>query len=128
MAIEFNITASDKWFLGEDKILSIEVFETDGITPLDIFEWVGLEFVLRKIDRAPDEIIRKTRANGGIVVSGEFVADETNTQRAVMTFGSDETTDLRAGFPYRYSIKRTDVGNESVLTYGSITFLQATAH
>lgn len=129
MAIEFNIGIEKKWFLGEDKILSFIVFSSDGIAPIDFSAWT-IEFVVRKKDKSTDLIIPiKTFANSGLHIVGVFNVDPAvNTQRLIVSSPSDDTTLLKAGFPYRYSIKRTDTDNEEILVYGSITFLQATAH
>jgi len=127
MSIEFNIGVDKKWFLGDDKILSFTIFGSDGITPIDFSSW-QIEFVARKKTKPTSDLAFpiKSVSNGGLNLTGTYNADPlVNTQRLIVPVSSLETTSLKAGWPYRYSIKRTDSTNEEVLVYGSITFLQA---
>lgn len=138
MAIEFNITAADKFFLGEDKVIELTIFELDGTTPFDLSA-LPLEWKLRTSDAADDPalITKGITAGGvstGIAIIGIWNVDPAvNTQRVRITFASADTdplvtTDytLKAGRVYRHSLKRMDAGNEGILSYGSMTFLQAT--
>ena len=142
MAVELNITATDKFFLGEDKVIDLTIFGQDGVTPIDILA-LPLEWSLKKKDKDPDPgIIAKAITAGGvstgITIVGVFNAvPATNTQRLRITFLSADTDPdatsvlptpytLKAGLAYRHSVKRMDIGNEGILTYGSFTFLQAT--
>lgn len=130
MATEFNITKEHRFFLGEDKVLRLKVYEQDGTTPINVDGW-SLLYVLRKKDKDPDPpILSKTTTGSSpkISIEGTFNIDpEANMQVVLVTFDSDDTTNLEAK-TYRYSIKRTDSGNERILTYGGQEFLQATAH
>lgn len=142
MAIELNVTTSDKFFLGEDKVIDLTIFGQDGVTPIDLAA-MPLEWSLKKKDKDPDPgIVAKAITAGGvstgITIIGVFnVIPATNTQKLRITFASADTDPdvtsvlptpytLKAGVAYRHSVKRTDAGNEAILTYGSITFLQAT--
>lgn len=132
MAIEFNITTTDHFFLGEDKIISFSVFGPDGVTPLDVSSY-DLVWTLRKTDKSADAILTKTVGNG-LEVVGAYDADPAvNTQRVHVLISSDETDPevttaytLKTGVAYRHSLKRMNAGNEIILSFGSITFLQAT--
>lgn len=130
MANEVNITVADKFFLGEDKVLSFTVTDRAGV-PLDASTWT-LEYVVRKNDKTTVEAIpTKTKLNGGILVVGTFnVNPAVNTQKVQIFFPSDDTTKLKPYTVqvYRHSLKRTDVGEEGILVYGSISFLQAPSH
>lgn len=129
MAIEFNITAADKFFLGEDKIVDFTIFALDGATPFDV-TGLSLEWNMRRTDKADDPALLTKVPT----IIGVFnVNPSLNTQRARVVFASDDTDPLvttlytlKAGFAYRHSLKRKDTGNENILSYGSITFLQAT--
>lgn len=129
MAIEFNVTAADHFFLGEDKVLEFVVFDLDGTTPFNV-AGLSLEWNMRRTDKAGDPaILTKTPTVVGVFNSNPA----TNTQRVRVTFASDDTDPLvttlytlKAGFAYRHSLKRKDAGNEIILSYGSLTFLQAT--
>lgn len=128
MAMEFNITSKDKWFLGEDKFIELPVFAQDGVTPLDV-TGMAIQFVMRKTDRDKDPaIIQKTTAAGTITIVGVFnPLPNLNTQKLHIAFVSDDTTNLKP-LTYRYSIKRTDAGNEAIFSFGDLVLLQATAH
>lgn len=133
MAIEFNITAADKFFLGEDKVIDITVLAADGVTPYNIVG-LPLEWNLRKKDSASDPaLITKVPTVTGVFNANPAV----NTQKAHIVIASDDTDPLvtvglatpyklKAGFAYRHSLKRKDAGNETIASYGSVTFLQAT--
>lgn len=143
MADEFNVGAEHQFFLGEDKIIELSIFESDGVTPLDV-SGIPLEWSLKKTDKAADPgIITKGITSGGvstgITIAGVFNVDPSvNTQTVRITFTDDDTNPdvtsaleasaytLKAGAAYRHSLKRLDAGNENILMYGSITFLQAT--
>lgn len=137
MAAEFNITAADKFFLGEDKFIDFIVTGENGL-PMDV-TGLPLEWSLKKKDKDPDPpIIGKSTTSGGIAITGVFNADPLiNTQRVRVTLLDTETDPfvtsalstpytLKANKEYRHSLKRLDTGFEAVLSYGGITFLQAT--
>lgn len=132
MAIEFNVTAADKFFLGEDKVLEFTIFGPDNVTPLDVSGLV-LEWNMRKTDKAADPAILTKGVGTGLTIVGVYnVVPATNTQRVRAAFASADTDPLvsaivlKANVAYRHSLKRKDSGNENILSYGSITFLQAT--
>lgn len=139
MARERNITAADKFFLGEDKYLDLTIYGTDDVTPLDV-AGLPLEWSLKNHDKDPDPgILEKATSGGGITVIGVYNSNPaTNTQKVRIAFISAETDPfvtgvlvsgaytLKAGKQYRHSLKRRDFGNEGVLTYGSWEFRQAT--
>jgi hypothetical protein len=142
MAIEFDITAAHKFFLGEDKVIDLTIFGQDGITPFDVLG-LALEWNLKKTDKALDPgIITKgitaLGASTGITIVGVYDVDpEVNTQKTRITFDSNDTDPdvtsllvtpyvLKAATEYRHSLKRKDTGSEGILTFGSFTFVQAT--
>lgn len=142
MAVELNITATNKFFLGEDKVLDLTIFDQNGVTPLDVSGF-ALEWSLKKTDKAPDPgIITKgitaLGASTGITIVGIYSAvAASNTQKVRISFASADTDPdvtsvaatpytLKAAVAYRHSLKRKDSGNEGILTFGSFTFRQAT--
>lgn len=137
MAIEFNVTAAHKFFLGEDKILELTIFGQDNVTPFDV-SGLPLEWSLRKTDGASDPALITKGIGSGLTIIGAYNVDPlVNTQRVRVSFGSDDTDPLvtallatpyklKANVAYRHSLKRKDSGNEGIFTYGSFTFLQAT--
>ena len=133
MAIEFNLELEDEFFLGEDKVVDFEIFGPDDVTPFNI-TGLALEWNLRKKDSSPDPaLLTKTPS-----VIGTFNIDPgVNSQRARLTFASNDTDPLvtsqlvtpytlKANTAYRHSMKLKDPGNETILSYGSWTFNQAT--
>lgn len=131
MAREFNITAADKFFLGEDKVIEFTILGLDDVTPLEL-GGVPLEWSMRKTDKASDPAILASTPIGSIELTlvGVYSPNPTiNTERVRLTFvPADTRTGIKPGVPYRHSLKRTDIGNNNILSYGSITFLQATEH
>lgn len=146
MAVEFHVGTgtppSNRWFLGEDKVIDLTIFGQDGLTPLNV-SGLRLEWSLKKTDKAPDPgIIEKgitaEGASTGITIVGLYnVNPQLNTQKVRITFASEETDpdvtetleipySLKPGIAYRHSLKRKDPGSEGVLTFGNCTFLQAT--
>lgn len=128
MAIQFDVTATDKFFMGEDKILEFTVFGSDGVTPLDV-SGLSLEWNLRKTDKAADPALLTKGIGSGLTIIGVWnVSPVTNTQRVRVTFVPADTNGLKANIAYRHSLKRKDTNNASILSFGSFTLLQATEH
>lgn len=142
MAVEFNITATNRFFLGEDKVIDAPIYGQDGVTPLDV-TGLPLEWNLKKKDKDPDPgILTKGITAGGVstgitIVGVYNVNPAQNTQKVRITFASNDTDPdvtsalatpytLKPDVAYRHSLKRKDAGNESILFFGSLTFLQAT--
>jgi len=127
MAIEFNITAADKFFMGEDKIIDFAVFGNDNITPIDI-SGVAIEWKVRKTDKATDPALITKAIGNGLTIIGTFNPNPlTNTQRVRLIFVPADTSVLKP-LIYRHSLKRMDAGNAGILSYGNFTLLQATEH
>ncbi len=147
MAVEFDVTReAHNFFLGEDKVIELQIFGQDGETPLNV-AGLPMEWSLKKTDKALDPAIIEKSIDAfgvsdppgiGIEVSGTYdPSPEANLQRVIITFGSDDTDPdvtgllptpytLKATTVYRHSLKRKDPGNESILTFGSFQFRQAT--
>jgi hypothetical protein len=126
MAVRSDITAAHEWFAGEDKELHFTVLDADG-NPVDPTGW-ALEWALRR--RAPDAdpaLISKTTSSG-ISLSGVYNANPSlNTQRVVVAI-ADTDTDALSAATYKHGLKRTDAGNESVLTFGDAVLQVSAAH
>lgn len=138
MALTFNVTADDRFYLGEDKFLEFKVYEADGATPLDA-TGLALEWSLKKKAKDPDPPLIGKSVGSGITIVGVFnISPAQNTQRVRVTFASADTDPavtsvlpsnpytLKAGVAYAHSLKRWDTGNELVLSDGTFTFRQAT--
>lgn len=119
MAIEDNIEKSDHWFLGEDKTLSFTIYQSDGSTAQNITGW-SLIFVLRRLPASADPALISKTTGSGITLttpaSGLCEVEITDT----------DTEGLNEG-KYYYSLKRTDAGQETILTYGYTYLRRATA-
>lgn len=133
MAREFNITKEDDFFLGEDKVIEFTILGLDDVTPLDVAS-IPMEWNMRKTDKAADPAILSSAAGASplieLTVIGAYNSNPaTNTQRVRLTFvPTDTQTGIKPDVAYRHSLKRKDTGNNNILSFGSITFRQATEH
>lgn len=128
MAREFNITPADKFFMGEDKVVEFTILGLDDVTPLEL-DGIPLEWSMRKTDKAGDPAILSSTTGIELSLVGVYSSNPaTNTQRVRLTFVPADTRTLKPNVSYRHSLKRTDTNNNNILSYGSITFLQATEH
>lgn len=131
MAVQRDIVAADQFFMGEDKILELTIFQQDGVTPLDVSA-LPLEWNLKKTDKASDPgIFTKGTTAGDLTIVGTYNVDPAiNTQRVWLTFTPSDTDSglVKPNVAYRHSLKRLDSGSNAILTFGSFTFLQATEH
>ena len=119
MAIEENIEKSDHWFLGEDKTLAFTIYQADGSTPQNITGW-ALIFVLRRQPATADPaLISKTTGSGITLTTPASGLCEVSIE-------DTDTEGLSEG-KYFYSLKRTDAGEETILTYGYAYLRRATA-
>lgn len=148
MALERNYTKDDRIFIGEDKVLYYAVYDQTGLTdaqllaaiqagtatPVDVGSY-ELAWLLRRKDNASDPALISKESFAGISVVGVFDADpQVNTQRVAVVLEDTDTWDesaspavaFKAG-KYRYSLKRLDAGLETVLVFGSLEFMMATA-
>ena len=107
MAENSNITASDDWFDGEDKVLQITV------TGTNITSW-NLRWDLYNADDVL--ILSKTNPSSGISVTS---AASGISQITVAS------TDVAAAGNYCYKFWRTDVGTITVLAFGDVVIRSA---
>lgn len=121
MATLQTIGGAGALFVGEDKTLRLELLDT-ALVPIDMAAWTML-FDVRTTDNASDPaLLSKTPS-----VSGAYNAVRaTNTQRAFVTLTDVDLNTLKAR-TYRYSWKRMDADNETVLAWGDFTLQKATA-
>jgi hypothetical protein len=131
MATEVALGGAGELFVGEDKVLYLEVLDNDPAkngVPVDIAAW-SIVFDIREKDNATVILLKKDA-----VVEGVFASVRVNnTQRAVVTLTSDEMdqfkgSNLSSGAKtYRHSWKRTDTAKETVLCRGDFAPEKATA-
>lgn len=127
-AVDFGGSDTDRVFLGTDLTKAFHVLDYDtdttGATAKDITGW-AITFLARKTDDSSAALLTKT-----LTIAGTFNATATlNAQRATVTLAD---TDLTAavfgprGGRYRYSVKRTTDGSETILAYGDFIVERAT--
>lgn len=113
MALEVTIGGSGTIFVGEDKIVYLEVLDVD-LNPVDTATW------------AVDCVVAKTDVSSAILtihttVTGTFnVSRVVNTQRRAATFTDTQLNLFRAGI-YRHGWKRMDDGSKTYIAYGNFT-------
>jgi len=133
MSYESNIAQTAHFFAGEDKILSYEVFASDGTTMENVSAF-KMAWTLRKsiVGQDPHRaqgaavITKSTEGSGpGITITGVHNATRaTNSQRVIVTI-LDTDTEALAGGRYVCSLKRIDAGLEAVLSHGVVEVLVA---
>ncbi len=134
MARESNFDKDSNIFIGEDKQIRFPVYDDDAdpVVPLDVSGF-SMIWVLRKSDTASDPALLSKTTGSGITITGTFNADPLiNTQRVVVALADTDTAgnDGSVLIPpkkYRYSLKRTDAGSETILAFGNFVLREATA-
>lgn len=127
MAALATVGGNGALFVGEDKTVRLELLTGNPAldntsVPVDMAGW-AMVFDVRSKDTSDDPaILSKTP-----VVSGAYNAVRaTNVQRAFVTL-TDTDMDLVREKRYRFSWKRIDPGNETVLAWGNFAPQKATA-
>lgn len=108
MTTESNITTTDEWYIGADKILRFTVVDAAGATQI-ITGWTVRFTMAKHVE--DDPLI--TKATGG---SGISLSNPTEGILDVSIVAAD-TEDMNPG-TYYYSLWRTDSGAADVLAYG----------
>lgn len=145
MALERAIAV----FVGEDKDFSFEIFDQAGQTEAEleaaieagtatmqnVAAW-DFVFLVRLGDKTTGAALidKESASSVEIEVTGTYNATRANnTQRVVVhlfdtdTAAADGSSILLAPKTYRYSLKRTDAGAETVLAYGDFELSEVTA-
>jgi hypothetical protein len=143
------LTRALRCYVGEDKGYTFEIFDQEGMSDVafqayldagntprmqDVALW-GFEFAVRKGDKTTGTplILKSSGSPLEISVTGVYDVDRLlNTQRVLVmiedtdTAAADGSAVLLAPKTYRYSLKRTDDGAETILTVGDFELLEAT--
>lgn len=123
MAEEVTIGGSGTLFVGEDKVIRLELFlKSDSLVAVDMTGWTMLFDVRKKDTSASPAIVSITPTLTGIFNS----VRASNTQRAIVTLTDDQLNLFRAA-NYRWSWKRMDGGSETVLAWSTFAPQKATA-
>lgn len=126
--IQMGGVATDRIFLGTDFTRDFEVLDIDtddtGATAKDVAGWAVT------LDIRPKDTSSAAKLTASLTVVGSFNSvASSNTQRLRWTCAdTDLTTALFTsdGGTYRYSVKRTDDGLETILQYGDVVIERAT--
>lgn len=124
MARQQNLGDSAEWFVGEDKTLPFEIYSEDEATIVDVAAF-AMRWVLRK--RKDDDAILLDKSTGGstITITGSYDADpDVNTQRVNIIIADTDTEFFQPG-RYYHTLKRTDAGLATVLSYGDVHLKKA---
>lgn len=116
MAALVTLGGAGSLFVGEDKTLKWELIDTTGV-PVDMSGWAIRLLVLSSSGTV---MINKTAS-----ITGSYSSTRSaNTQRAVVTL-TDTDMEIPDG-THQHSLKRTDDGSETILTYGPCIVERAT--
>lgn len=134
MAAEVQLggVETDRIFIDTDLTKSFHVKDIDadatGATAKDITGW-AITFDVRKQDKSTTVLLTKS-VGSGITISGVFNSTaSSNLQRAVLVLADTDLTMAQFssdGGTFRYSLKRTDAGAETILAYGDFVVERAT--
>lgn len=116
MATDVAIGGNGTLFIGEDKLLRFSLLTTD------MSGWTTVFDVRSKDKSADPAILSKSPTLTGVYSA----TPASNTQRAEVAL-SDDDMNLFKAKTYRYSWKRMDAGNETVLARGNFVPEKATA-
>jgi len=133
------VTGPEALVIGDDILLSFEVFQDDLVvdadgdyvsgTPQDVTTWT-LAFYVRKNDKATGAPLIGKVSGAGIAITGTYNATHSmNTQRVEVTIADTDTvqddgTILVAAGKYRHSLKRTNAGSEKTVADGKFVLLE----
>lgn len=110
MAREFNI---EKLFIGDDALIEMDLYDEDG-NPLTPGVGWELEWVLRRGRSAPEATL--TKANDTIGIIDGPNGEDT---RARVTVDAADTAELEPD-SYFHTLRRSDSGNKTTLSYGTV--------
>ena len=119
-----NLGDSAEWFVGEDKAIPFEIYTDDEVTIQDVTGFT-MRWVLRKRKDDDAILLDKTTAGATITITGSYNADpDTNTQRVNVIIADTDTEHFQPG-RYYHTLKRTDAGFATVLSYGDVYLKKA---
>lgn len=128
MAVEATIGGSGSLFVGEDKVIRLELasVNADGTVSttvaVDHSTWTEVFDVRSKDTSADPAILSITPSHSGVFNASRA----TNTLRSLVTL-TDTQMNLFRAKNYRWSWKRLTDGSETVLAWGTFAPQKATA-
>jgi hypothetical protein len=115
MSEEAPIQQTDHWFIGEDRTLRFTVLdENDAVVDITGY---ALEWVMRERPATATAAITKTTGSGITITDGPNGLCE-------VTIADADTLSLSPG-TYFHTLRRTDDGLETVLSFGEAILRQA---
>lgn len=114
MAKNSPITEAHNWFTNEKKVFE---FTLEGSGDISAY---SMEWVFRSSATEDSYLIRKTTSDGVVVTDGP-------NRIVQVTVNAADTADLEP-VNGAHALRRTDVGNEILFTYGDAMLQQAAAH
>jgi hypothetical protein len=118
MAIRDDIDADDDFYTGEDKTITVTIYQADDTTAQNITGWaLSYTWKRAKTDADADAVLTKTTSNG--------ITLTTPTDGVCTIAIADTDTDGLVARTYWHELKRTDAGSETVLTTGTVELQQA---
>ena len=106
MSTQSNITASDGWFLGEDKSLVFSIFDVNGAAQ-NITGWT----ISWKLSAT---------LSGAAVLTKSAVLTTPLSGICTVSVAAGDTSGLTPG-DYYYTLRRTNTGSAAELAYGTCT-------
>jgi hypothetical protein len=118
VALEQRISASDGWFVGEDKVLRFTVDgDTDGISGWQL----GFRVFAAKAKEGDLPLV-EVLSGGGAIVASEATADAPAIVTVVVS--AEQSVVIGAG-PRQFVLARVDPGSRNVLSYGTAALQSA---
>lgn len=120
MPVEANITKADELFSGTDKLLEFSVVDADGAAQ-NITGW-AMSWTLFTRPTPPagaTALLTKTTGAGGISIT------DGSGGVCQVSIADTDTDDLIGDALYYHELRRTDSGNEDVLSYGTLWLRQS---
>lgn len=120
MAERSDITADHEWHTNTDHVLEFTIYQADGTTAQNITGW-ALSWLLKRNHDASDAdaLLTKTTASA---LQVDITSGATGRVDVIVL---DTDTLSLAGGTYVHELKRTDAGEESVLSYGRARLKQS---
>lgn len=115
MSVDAPIADTENWFIGEDRSLDFTVLDGDDVA-VNITNY-ALEWVLRETPGSGTAAITKTTSDGITITDGP--AGECR-----VAIADADTIDLSPG-RYFHTLRRTDDGLETVLSFGQAVLQEA---
>ena len=115
MSVDAPIADTENWFIGEDRPVGFTVVDADGVA-VNITDY-ALEWVLRETPGSATATITKTTDSGITITDGP-------AGKCEVAIADTDTIDLSPG-RYFHTLRRTDDGLETVLSFGQAVLQQA---